>query len=137
MLYDLIKCKRNSTVETYSYERMSYKDIKHELLDGLYSDFKNNFYTQKILGSEVSYKETITKLYDDFEHVYERPVEKLMFYTIFIVLDYGYKSGGFEYYYSQFKNIINQNEGLLKLLEDIPQEEGELFQHDLKIIGLI
>jgi hypothetical protein len=120
-----------------NYARFSYKDIKYELLSGLFDEFKNNFHTQKILGIEISHKESIAKLYDDFEHAYEKPIEKLMLYTIFIVLDYGYKSQKNEYYYSKFKEIINKNEGISKLLQDIPQDEVSVFKNDLEIIGLL
>ena len=121
---------------SYHHDSLSYQEIKSEILNGLYDDFKNNFYRKKLLESRFSSKEILAKLYDDFEPAYEKTIEKLMFYTVFIILNEGCNAGADEYYRSEFNKIVNQNGGLDGLMKEISREDAELFLHDLEIIGM-
>lgn len=122
---------------SYQHDSLSYQEIKFEILNGLYDDFKNNFYRKKLLESRFSSKEILAKLYDDFEPIYEKPIEKLMFYTVFIILNEGCNVGADEYYRSEFNKIVNQNGGLDDFIQEVSREDVELFLRDLEIIGLI
>ena len=90
---------------SYHHDSLSYQEIKSEILNGLYDDFKNNFYRKKLLESRFSSKEILAKLYDDFEPAYEKPIEKLMFNTIIIIYNEGINAGAEEYNRSEFNKI--------------------------------
>jgi len=71
-----------------------------------------------------------------FEDGFERPIEDLMWRSIFLVL-----SGG---WHKEIERNIREiiaaqlvKHGIENLLADVPIDEGEVFRHDLRILKLI
>ena len=118
---------------SYQHDSLSYQEIKFEILNGLYDDFQNNFYRRKLLESRFSSKEILAKLYDDFEPIYEKPIEKLMFYTVFIILNEGCNVGADEYYRSEFNKIVNQNGGLDDFIQEVSREDDLTGNYAMKL----
>jgi hypothetical protein len=71
-----------------------------------------------------------------FENSFERPVEKLMWRVVLLVLSGGWHP---DWDSSTRQLIADQisEYGLESLLADVPNEEAETFRHDLKILNLI
>ncbi len=124
-------------MKLYDYERINYENIKMDLLEGIFNDMKNNLYKKKFLNENSDISQLISKTFDDFENVYERPIERLMFLVIIVIISEGLKFSNLEFYYAEIGKILYSNECLENLLVDIPSREVEIFQADLEIIGLL
>lgn len=71
-----------------------------------------------------------------FENVFERPVESFMWRVVLLVLSGGWHPD----WDSRARQLIAAQlaeDGLANLLADVPPEEAELFQHDLRILKFI
>lgn len=111
-------------------ERVTYETIKAWVLESYFRGCRDNAIIkgwphEQIMGY-VSYQ---------FEGTFERPVEKLMYNVVLLIL-----SGG---WYESPKKIISENIlslieefGLNRLLADLPKEELENFLYDLKSIKI-
>lgn len=116
-------------------DRISYQDIKFELLDGFYGDLRNNVYSKKKFDNSLSYQELISKLYDDFEGTYELPIERIMMYVILIILS-NYEGNIINFFLKEIHSILQINPELKELIKSLPNEEADKFKNDLELIGL-
>ena len=119
-------------MDDFNDERVSYQNIKDYALDAYYYFCRDSGVVLKMSNYEVTGYVSY-----EYEDVYKRPIEKLMLCVVLLILNGGWYPEQDLYYRSEFNKIIQENHSLNKLLENIPQEESELFQHDIKIIGLI
>jgi len=106
-------------------ERVSYMTIKLWALETYFNGCRDNALVkgwphEQIIGY-VSYQ---------FETTFELPIERLMWNVVLLILSAGWHE-------KPEKNIRNNivvcmNEySLEKLLEDVPQDEADMFRHDL------
>jgi hypothetical protein len=72
----------------------------------------------------------------EYEGCFERPVERLMLEVVCMVLNGGWYQQPMDYHREQIQKILVES-SLENLLSDVPQEEADLFRHDLKILKLI
>lgn len=112
-------------------ERVTYGTLKSWALDCYYEGCRDHAVAkgwphEQIMGY-VDYQ---------FENIFERPLESLMWRVILLTL-----SGGWHPDWDLCARQVITDQiatyGLKTLLTDVPQEEAELFQHDLKILKLI
>lgn len=112
-------------------ERVTYETIKSWLLETYY-----DFCRDKGVMKHWSREEILAAVSYQFEVTFERPVEELMWQVVELVLI----GGQYKEMENQQRQIINDliiKYGLDNLLVDVPEEEAELFLHDLTILKLI
>ena len=71
-----------------------------------------------------------------YEEGFERPIEDLMWQVVLLILSGGWHSDWDIRQRQLISNRITER-GIEGLLADVPEEEAELFKHDLKILRLI
>lgn len=112
-------------------ERVNYQTLKSWALDTYFDGCRDLAMMRKwpheqILGY-VSYT---------FEEGFERPVEDLMWKVIIFILSGGWHPD----WESRARQVISDQikaHGLDSILTDVPEEEAELFKHDLRILNII
>jgi hypothetical protein len=72
----------------------------------------------------------------EYEGCFERPIERLMLEVICMVLNGGWYQQPMSYHRDQIQKFITES-SLEDLLADVPQEEANLFRHDLEILKLV
>jgi hypothetical protein len=112
-------------------ERETYETIKSCALYLLY-----DFCRDTGLVSRRSHLEMLGRIDYQFENSFDLPVEKLMLCVVQLVLTGGWYPDAEKNYRRAIQDQIAQY-GLEKLLSDVPQEEANLFRHDLNILKLI
>lgn len=112
-------------------ERVTYETLKSWALECYYEGCRDHAVMkgwphEQIMGY-VSYQ---------FENIFERSSESLMWKVILLVLSGGWHPN----WDSRARQVIIDQivaHGLDSILADVPEEEAELFQHDLRILKLI
>lgn len=112
-------------------ERVTYETLKLWALECYYEGCRDHAIMkgwphEQIMGY-VDYQ---------FENVFERPVEIFMWRVILLVLSGGWHQD----WYSRARQLIEDQivkDGVDSLLAGVPDDESELFLHDLKILKLI
>jgi hypothetical protein len=112
-------------------ERATYETIKSWALAAHY-----DFCRDTGLVSRRPYLEVLGRIEYEFENTFDLPVEKLMLCVVQLVLTGGWYPDAEKNYRRAIQDQIAQY-GLEKLLSDVPQEEANLFRHDLNILKLI
>lgn len=114
-----------------SEERVTYQTLKEWALNSYF-----DFCRDRGITMGMSHLEVIGYIDYDFEDGFERPIEDLMWRVVLLVLSGGWHP---EWDAPQRQFIVDRiaEHGLDSLLVDVPTEEAETFQHDLKILKLI
>lgn len=111
--------------------RVDYGTIKSWVLEAYYDFCRDRGHAKgwshdAILGS-VEY---------EYECTFERPVENLMLKVAELVLSGGWHKEVEKNIRDKIFSNIKEN-GLENLLAGVPEEEYELFQHDLRVLKII
>ncbi|WP_343741669.1 hypothetical protein [Herbaspirillum huttiense] len=114
-----------------SEERITYQTLKVCALDSYF-----DFCRDSGLVSQWSHEQVIARVDYSFEEGFERPIEDLMWRVIVLILSGGWHVEFAERNRALIADLIAEN-GLQNMLSDLPLEEAEIFEHDLKILKLI
>jgi len=112
-------------------ERLNYETLKSLALDS-YFDGCRDFAVMK----GWSHEQIIGYVSYTFDEGFERPVEDLMWQVVLLVLSGGWLPTWEERALRNIAEGIEKN-GLENLLANVPQEEAEVFKHDLRILKII
>ena len=112
-------------------ERVTYETLKKWALETYYEGCRDHavmkgWHHEQIMGY-VSYQ---------FESIFERPLEGLMWHVILLVLSGGWYKDILAYEQQMIRETLAKH-GLENLLAGVPQEEAEAFRHDLKVLKFI
>ncbi|WP_287881317.1 hypothetical protein [Aquitalea sp.] len=115
----------------YSEDRVTYQMLKEWALNSYF-----DFCRDRGITMGMSHLEVIGYIDYDFEDGFQRPIEDLMWRVILLVLSGGWHS---EWCHLTRQLIVDKlaEHSLENLLVNIPVDEAEAFQHDLKILKFI
>lgn len=128
-LYHLLEGEANMS-EMHS-ERVTYQTIKIWVLDAYY-----DFCRDRGLGKRWSHREVLGSIDYEFENTFQSPVENFMLCVVQLVLSGGWHSDGEQHMRKWIGDQLVEH-GLEEILKNVPEEEAELFRHDLRILKII
>lgn len=112
-------------------DRVTYSMIKGWALDGYYDFCRDSGLIQR-----RSHEQIMGRVDYMFEDGFERPVENLMWQVVLLVLSGGWHS---DWEVRARKHIAEQlaEYGLNNLMTGVPNEEADMFKHDLHVLGFV
>ncbi|PTQ69431.1 hypothetical protein [Pseudomonas sp. GV071] len=112
-------------------ERVTYETLKLWALECYYEGCRDH-----AVMKGWPHEQTLAYVDYQFESVFERPVEDLMWRVILLVLSGGWDK---DWYFRARQMIQNKivKDGIDNVLVGVPPSEAELFRHDLKVLKLI
>lgn len=111
--------------------RVTYETIKAWVLDAYF-----DFCRDRGVISGRPHIEILGGISYEYAESFERPVELLMLEVVFMILNGGWYEQPMISHRKKIQEMIADH-GLNNLLTDVPEEEAELFRHDLRILNLI
>lgn len=112
-------------------ERVPYEMLKSWALDCYFEGCRDH-----AVKKGWSHTEILGYVIYQFEDVLERPVEVLMWQVILLVLSGGWHSD-WDFAQRELISISISKAGLDNILKGLPDDEKEVFQHDLENLNLI
>jgi hypothetical protein len=114
-----------------SEERIPYQTLKEWALSSYF-----DFCRDRGVVKGMSHLEVVGYVSYDFEYGFERQIEDVMWRVVLLVLSGGWHP---DFDGKQHKLIVDKiaAHGLEDLLADVPQDEANLFRHDLEILKLV
>lgn len=118
-------------MKIYEKERNTYQTLKNSAL-GVYFDGCRDL----AIMSGWTHMQVVGYVSYAYEEGFERPIEDLMWQVILFIISAGWNS---DWDVRQRQLIVSRivNCGLDNLLLNIPDDEANLFLHDLKILEII
>ncbi|MDG2537743.1 hypothetical protein P5Y53_08730 [Dyella jiangningensis] len=109
---------------------MNYETIKAWSLDSYFTFCRDRGAVRKMTQLEV-----LGYVYDDFQDSYERPIERLMFLVVMLVLSGGWHE---EFEKNIRRKIAVELDGrdVGQLVSGITTDEVEVFTHDLRVLNV-
>lgn len=112
-------------------QRVTYETIKNWALEAYF-----DFCRDRGVAMKMSHLEVVGYVDDNFEVCFERPIEKLMFKVVELILMGGWYETIEKNIRRDIESIINEH-NLEGLLAEISKQEEELFRRDLKVLQII
>lgn len=111
-------------------ERATYQTLKAWALDAYFDLCRDS----GVVGRQ-SHEAVLARVSYTFEEGFARPVEDIMWRAILLILSGGWHQEWEEHARTNIMKDIAVH-GLVNLLADLPKDEAELFEHDLKVLKL-
>lgn len=119
-------------------ERTPYKLMRWWFLDCYYTYSRSKIhYNARLNKGWVANEHEIGYAYEQYESAYRMPIEKVMLEVLCLILNGG---RGLEQFDSHHRKLIGQileKNNLQDMLKELPKEERNEFEHDLKLLGIM